>query len=268
MRDDLFHEKADGRVRKPVFPFFSTINVCIETVHSVQCVQSLYSTQLFNEISSEKDIHACLRQVEKSSIFQDLDDLRSRCLQMEKTMKWWSDCTANWREKWSKVRAERNRYKEEAKRLGARLDERAREVAEVHREKEVLRAQLEQMQQHRQRQQEEQQEQLPSVQQMRERLEQQQQQQQQQLLQQQQKRQPTMTRETGTDTLDLKVGEVGEAHIDLTVISANNALPSPLSNKETHNAPPLPATAAADAAAPSHASESADSGMNEINSCL
>ena len=36
---------------------------------------------------------------------------------MEKTMKWWSECTANWRDKWSKVRAERNRYKDEVKRL-------------------------------------------------------------------------------------------------------------------------------------------------------
>ena len=37
-------------------------------------------------------------------------------------MRWWSDCTANWREKWSKVRAERNRYKEEAKRASARAE--------------------------------------------------------------------------------------------------------------------------------------------------
>ena len=27
---------------------------------------------------------------------------------MEKTMKWWSDCTANWREKWGKVRNYKN----------------------------------------------------------------------------------------------------------------------------------------------------------------
>ena len=37
---------------------------------------------------------------------RELDELRSRCQQMEKTMKWWSDCTANWRDKWSKVRWE------------------------------------------------------------------------------------------------------------------------------------------------------------------
>merc|ERR1711971_1096613 len=53
---------------------------------------------------------------------REIDELRARCVQMEKTMRWWSDCTANWREKWSKVRAERNRYKEEAKRASARVE--------------------------------------------------------------------------------------------------------------------------------------------------
>lgn len=40
---------------------------------------------------------------------RELEEARARAAQMEKTMRWWSDCTANWREKWSKVRAERNR---------------------------------------------------------------------------------------------------------------------------------------------------------------
>lgn len=35
---------------------------------------------------------------------RELEEARARAAQMEKTMKWWSDCTANWREKWSKVR--------------------------------------------------------------------------------------------------------------------------------------------------------------------
>lgn len=34
---------------------------------------------------------------------RELDEARARAAQMEKTMRWWSDCTANWREKWSKV---------------------------------------------------------------------------------------------------------------------------------------------------------------------
>ncbi|NWR24193.1 C102A protein, partial [Emberiza fucata] len=45
---------------------------------------------------------------------RELEEARARAAQMEKTMRWWSDCTANWREKWSKVRAERNRAREEA----------------------------------------------------------------------------------------------------------------------------------------------------------
>nr|CAD7398103.1 unnamed protein product [Timema poppensis] len=34
---------------------------------------------------------------------RELEEARARATQMEKTMRWWSDCTANWREKWSKV---------------------------------------------------------------------------------------------------------------------------------------------------------------------
>lgn len=37
-------------------------------------------------------------------------------------MRWWSDCTANWREKWSKVRNERNMAREEVKVLRAKLE--------------------------------------------------------------------------------------------------------------------------------------------------
>ena len=35
---------------------------------------------------------------------RELEEARARAAQMEKTMRWWSDCTANWREKWGKVR--------------------------------------------------------------------------------------------------------------------------------------------------------------------
>ncbi|XP_008503723.2 coiled-coil domain-containing protein 102B [Calypte anna] len=53
---------------------------------------------------------------------QELEEVKARAAQMEKTMRWWSDCTANWREKWSKVRAERNKAQEEARQLRLRLD--------------------------------------------------------------------------------------------------------------------------------------------------
>ena len=42
-------------------------------------------------------------EVETSSLVREVEELRARCCQMEKTMRWWSDCTANWREKWTKV---------------------------------------------------------------------------------------------------------------------------------------------------------------------
>ncbi|XP_011299662.1 coiled-coil domain-containing protein 102A isoform X2 [Fopius arisanus] len=53
---------------------------------------------------------------------RELEEARARAAQMEKTMKWWSDCTANWREKWSKVRNERNKAREEAKLLRTKLE--------------------------------------------------------------------------------------------------------------------------------------------------
>lgn len=51
---------------------------------------------------------------------RELEEARARAAQMEKTMRWWSDCTANWREKWSKVRAERNRARDEVRQLRQR----------------------------------------------------------------------------------------------------------------------------------------------------
>ncbi|XP_065340638.1 coiled-coil domain-containing protein 102A-like isoform X2 [Cloeon dipterum] len=53
---------------------------------------------------------------------RELEEARARAAQMEKTMRWWSDCTANWREKWSKVRNERNKSREEAKVLRSKLE--------------------------------------------------------------------------------------------------------------------------------------------------
>ncbi len=46
-------------------------------------------------------------------LFRDWQEVKAKCVQMEKTMRWWSDCTANWREKWGRVRAERNKLKDE-----------------------------------------------------------------------------------------------------------------------------------------------------------
>ncbi|XP_050452506.1 coiled-coil domain-containing protein 102A [Cataglyphis hispanica] len=66
-------------------------------------------------MDSEWESKEALRQ-------RELEEARARAAQMEKTMRWWSDCTANWREKWSKVRNERNTARDEAKALRAKLE--------------------------------------------------------------------------------------------------------------------------------------------------
>ncbi|XP_055987495.1 coiled-coil domain-containing protein 102B [Sorex fumeus] len=53
---------------------------------------------------------------------RELAETKARAAQMEKTMRWWADCTANWREKWAQVRAERNRAREDGRRLRLQLD--------------------------------------------------------------------------------------------------------------------------------------------------
>mgnify|MGYP000034143315 CR=1 FL=1 len=69
---------------------------------------------------------------------RELEETRARAAQMEKTMRWWSDCTSNWREKWSKVRNERNKAREENRQLRAKLDICIKENNNLKREKEEL----------------------------------------------------------------------------------------------------------------------------------
>ena len=76
---------------------------------------------------------------------RELEEARARAAQMEKTMKWWSDCTANWREKWSKVRNERNKARDEAKQLRASLETAIKESNSYKREKNELEVQISQL---------------------------------------------------------------------------------------------------------------------------
>ncbi|KAK7115020.1 coiled-coil domain-containing protein 102A-like [Littorina saxatilis] len=55
-------------------------------------------------------------------VSRELEEAKVRVAQMEKTMRWWSDCTANWRDKWNKARNERNKARDENRQLRARLD--------------------------------------------------------------------------------------------------------------------------------------------------
>ncbi|GBP67706.1 Coiled-coil domain-containing protein 102A [Eumeta japonica] len=73
---------------------------------------------------------------------RELDEARARAAQMEKTMRWWSDCTANWREKWSKVRTERNRAREEAKLLKTKVDQLTKELTTIKTEMNELQHQV------------------------------------------------------------------------------------------------------------------------------
>ncbi|XP_023582531.1 coiled-coil domain-containing protein 102A [Trichechus manatus latirostris] len=74
---------------------------------------------------------------------RELEEARARAAQMEKTMRWWSDCTANWREKWSKVRAERNRAREEVRQLRQRLEALTKELAGARRERQEAQGECE-----------------------------------------------------------------------------------------------------------------------------
>ncbi|XP_077208978.1 coiled-coil domain-containing protein 102B [Paroedura picta] len=70
---------------------------------------------------------------------RELEDAKARTAQMEKTMRWWSDCTANWREKWSKVRAERNKAREEGRQLKLRLESTLKELSVLKKIKQHVR---------------------------------------------------------------------------------------------------------------------------------
>lgn len=76
---------------------------------------------------SEWEANEAMRQ-------RELEEARVRASQMEKTMRWWSDCTANWREKWSKVRTERNKVREDCKQLQTKLEEIQKDLT-LHKQK-------------------------------------------------------------------------------------------------------------------------------------
>ncbi|BHF70273.1 hypothetical protein SprV_0301332300 [Sparganum proliferum] len=62
---------------------------------------------------------------------RELSELRARCTQLEKTVRWWSDCTTTWRDKWSGIRNERNLARDELKRTKAALAAAEREIGQL-----------------------------------------------------------------------------------------------------------------------------------------
>lgn len=76
---------------------------------------------------------------------RELEEARTRAAQMEKTMRWWSDCTANWREKWSKVRTERNKAREDVRILRTKFESASKEISNLKREKLELDSELQRL---------------------------------------------------------------------------------------------------------------------------
>lgn len=62
--------------------------------------------------------------------------------------RWWCDCTASWREKWSKVRAERNKSRDECKRLRNKLESFAKDCSTLKKEKEQLNTRVDDLKTH------------------------------------------------------------------------------------------------------------------------
>ncbi|VDK74687.1 unnamed protein product [Onchocerca ochengi] len=76
---------------------------------------------------------------------QELNEARQRAAQMEKTMRWWSECTASWRQKWSTVRNERNRAREEGHSLRIALTEAKEENKQLLSAKRAVEAEISRM---------------------------------------------------------------------------------------------------------------------------
>ena len=78
---------------------------------------------------------------ESEELRRELEKSKAQIAQLEKTLKWWSDCTANWREKWNKEKTERRRLKDELgqlksaynQSLNEEIDRIKREFEEDHR---------------------------------------------------------------------------------------------------------------------------------------
>ncbi|XP_014207417.1 coiled-coil domain-containing protein 102A [Copidosoma floridanum] len=81
----------------------------------------------------------------EAMLHRELEEVKARAAQMEKTMRWWSDCTANWREKWCEVRDERNKIKKEAKSLKSKLESASQDLNAYKQESKELQIQNDQL---------------------------------------------------------------------------------------------------------------------------
>uniref|UniRef100_A0A8C3XRH5 Coiled-coil domain-containing protein 102B n=1 Tax=Chelydra serpentina TaxID=8475 RepID=A0A8C3XRH5_CHESE len=100
----------------------ATGNLCNSSLPS-QRLQPYSSHHPCMHISNNNDW-----EISEELRLRELEEVKARAAQMEKTMRWWSDCTANWREKWSKVRSERNKAREEGRQLRIKLETTMKEL--------------------------------------------------------------------------------------------------------------------------------------------
>lgn len=69
--------------------------------------------------------------ISQDSLSSSKRSLPTRAQQMELTMKWWNDASTDWREKWAKVKAERDRAREQVKSLRNKLEAARRDFAKL-----------------------------------------------------------------------------------------------------------------------------------------
>ncbi|VUZ56608.1 unnamed protein product [Hymenolepis diminuta] len=119
-----------------------TQGIAANTTNSIHC-DSNHLTQNLRSPTANDDFSSNFQETRRSGSgrheqFQpyirdrDLIELRGRCSQLEKTVRWWSDCTNNWREKWSCVRDERNHLREELRRTKLALTALQRQNEELN----------------------------------------------------------------------------------------------------------------------------------------
>ncbi|XP_055699816.1 coiled-coil domain-containing protein 102A isoform X4 [Phlebotomus papatasi] len=76
---------------------------------------------------------------------RELEQAQARVSQIEKTVQWWSSCSKTWREKYSQVRTERNKARDEAKQLRSSLEAAIKESNIYKKEKSELELQISQL---------------------------------------------------------------------------------------------------------------------------
>ena len=79
------------------------------------------------------------------ALLHELGSANARLLQLERTIKWWSECTATWREKWGRVRIQRNELRDECKVLKGRNEALIMEFQKLQNQNEMFWNEIEEL---------------------------------------------------------------------------------------------------------------------------